>query len=509
MLKKISCSLLALTLVFNPVPSLVNNSINIGVTSVSASAEEVATYPTLEVSGEGETELRGLRVVFTPNALPNNTGTVGRTVSATVDENGELYFNENAQLYVGVSYDVTITTRFMHESYLTLNTAAWIGGGNNTIINITSDKLFITEDNRVNITITDLPAGTWKVNLSGTDVSALSAGSSEKTLTTNGDATFEFRGLSYATSGIRYNVHIAQIVNGVELNRMTFDDPVSVVSENVSGIYAYQGTVYDNGLKGDGVGKVEGTAPTTVTVNNFSATNGTVGQVKITDIETVSNSSYATIVGLMTFDVQSIGDDVLTIDLSNVLTNNGYQLAVFEKTSSSDWNRVTATSKNNSTTGATTYNDMSITFPVQNGAKYTLAYVSTNTGNTSTSTTFDKNSNVSVRVNGSYISELQNVIYNELVNLNNITTISGNPVVGWYYDSALTQEITNANAFLIDSNAVNNGVFVKFGSITPESNTDLNVNTQVQTPTQTPIPTPTITHSAVPATGVKLLGKLF
>ncbi len=514
---------MVLTAKTSTVDVTVNHVDGNGYILVLESATAVTALPTLSpsASSTGHTILEGLEVIFTPDTT---TGTTAETVTATVGSDGRtMSLPAGKNLYVGVNYDVSISTRSMLNSYLTLTTTTWTGA-NTGSIGISSESMSMNDNNKATITITDLPAGTWKVYMICDDIPGAYSGSPTKTLTTAGSATFELSGLCFATGGVDYNVYVAQFVDGVELPKKTLGEVAGVDSASFTKSYAYPTTDGED-LKGDGVTDVTVTAPTIVTVKEFSATGGVVGKIEITTVETVDNSSFATVMELMTFEVTTTsGAPKLTVELSGVLTTTGYKLAVFEQENrSSPWVELTTDVTSTEISRAVnTSSDMSVTFPVQNGAKYTLAYVtprstggspgsagtegdtnnnSSSSGNVSSGSYYSGNnySDVSVRVNGSYVSALQNVLLGELVNLNNITTINGNTVIGWYYDSALTQEITNTNAFVIDSNVVNNGIFAKFASVTPETNTDSNVNT----------PTTPTTPSVVPSTIAKLLGKLF
>ncbi len=115
----------------------------------------------------------------------------------------------------------------------------------------------------------------------------------------------------------------------------------------------------------------------------------------------------------------------------------------------------------------------------------------------------------SVAVNGTVITEFRNILSGEMVNLNRITTVNGEEVIGWYYDAAFTQPIENTSTFVFTESIINNGLYAKTTGTVNSTLSDGSYNAGAGGVISGSTTDTNYVPTAVPSTIAKLLGKLF
>lgn len=268
----------------------------------------------------------------------------------------------------------------------------------------------------------------------------------------------------------------------------------------------------ENDVDDDSTTSGTGTETETETAT-ATATIGGTATFTVVDFEipTVA-SGYSIIESLATFQVSETGSIIIT--LNNL--NTSYKIALFRKPTDGDsWTEITSYTL---TAGATaTMSNKGMIAPAvthtgsgtldltgTGGYTYMLAYV-TGTSSVSAYNASNYYESGSIRVNGTYVDQLKNVLVGELKNLNTITSINGNEVLGWYKDEALTQTILDPSQYVVTSDAIANGIYAKVTSTVVETLVDGSYNAGAGTPSPEVSYTPTV----VPSTIASILNKVF
>lgn len=162
---------------------------------------------------------------------------------------------------------------------------------------------------------------------------------------------------------------------------------------------------------------------------------------------------------------------------------------------------ITPTLPNNSSSGSYGYGTTTSTNSSVSGSYSSSGYNSTGAG-------YSYSGNISV--NGTYINELRGILSGEMVNLDKITDINGQTILGWYYDAEFTQPVISTSKFVFTSDIISNGLYAKVSDLYNESsNSNSNSNSNNFVENIESNKTESYINTTVPSTSVKMLSKLF